>query len=659
MADEVIKCPRCGSADSIKHTDNGYVCSTCGATFKDDSLKKALDAINDRFDEEDQKRIANLKKMLWSKIHEKYLDSDEIHNLCHGIKGFIAEDPFANFFYVASADFSSGANETALCKYLDDLDVEENADDMDVFIPFLLKSVTPRNTKSIGRLIERAYKNSDPEQYQKYIDVLESEAQKIEEGVYDPGDHRTFYILHSSKDLAQVEKLVTFLEEAGETCFYSERNLQRGNGCCENYSKNIETAINSCDAVILVSSTNSRNKAGDVKKEMELLDASDRKREKPIIRIEYIVDEYKNTGFDAIVKKYFPSNKCYDFGQIIEKFTQSKEQDDSDVGVYEMPIQFSDEKAVKYCKLCGSEVPLNKNFCPDCGSGSFVETREEYIRLRRESAKELENIKEKERLLEEAERRNKSAIYVESRETPRPQEEPDRHNIDYTQHEEEYVERRDPRNKAGQPSNKTPHRSLFDDATNAKPKGSRDEEPNHHRIGAFYPVEIGQRISFPDEVTKISVVSKYDIRVSNISVSCCAFCLSANEKVLSESDFVFFNNPSSLNCSVRLETDEKNNTETLDVYLNRINYDIETIRLIYSVISDNPRNNFNAVKSLSISIDIDGDTYNYVLKDIGKVQNVTALEFYRYKNKWKIRSCCHKMDSSLEEICKQYNLKVS
>ncbi len=170
-------------------------------------------------------------------------------------------------------------------------------------------------------LIERAFKNTDLQKFEHYISLLEAEAQKISEGIYETVLSRDVFIAYSSKDMDKVLSLLQTLEENGFTCFAAMRNLQHGRNAVANYEQALQTAMDNCAILIFVSSKNSRSFACDAlkqelpylkRKEMENAPLEYRngtysslpaRYKKP--RIEYRLDNERTLAADMLLKEFF------------------------------------------------------------------------------------------------------------------------------------------------------------------------------------------------------------------------------------------------------------------------------------------------------------------------------------------------------------------
>lgn len=307
-------CPTCGNnrRERFKKEDRGYTCQACGSWISNETVERENEALKKAFkgvlDEGKLEQIANLRSDLSVKLDEDDIDSEEIVRICKEIKKYLSYDFRANFYETVNS-----GNKTRINNFLDKIDVKEQRDFIPEVLNFMIKSLKKEYFNSVKSLLNRAYETKDTthDEYAKIAGYYEEEAKKVGESVYDPDYPRDAFILYSSKDTEVVTKLVNHLEAQGFSCFVAFRNLQHGIGAVRNYQDYIYRAIDSCTAVIMVSTINSRSYGCDaVELEIKYIEHKEKdyppeKRRKP--RIEYRVGKAKEekVAGDVIVKNFF------------------------------------------------------------------------------------------------------------------------------------------------------------------------------------------------------------------------------------------------------------------------------------------------------------------------------------------------------------------
>ncbi|MBQ7369977.1 MAG: toll/interleukin-1 receptor domain-containing protein, partial [Clostridia bacterium] len=307
-------CSKCGG--SLVKNGDLYQCAYCHTDFKADNLEKEKKALAELLDEQKQEKLSNLRRLLWTEIHEEYIDSEKIVELCSSIQKISPDDFEAKFFTLAN-----GGSEAQINAFLRGVDFSDSAQAVwaEEMVRFMLKSLRAKNLLAVQNLIERAFKNTDLAKYEKYSTVFSREAERVSRGVYEPSLPRDVFVMYSSKDMQTVESLVETLEERGLTCFVATRNLQHGRGATANYQQALETAMSACKTIVFVSSKYSRSMSCDaVRVEIPYFMAKD-KENSPFefrqrydkmpaqykkSRVEYRLDN-ESSAENSIVKEFF------------------------------------------------------------------------------------------------------------------------------------------------------------------------------------------------------------------------------------------------------------------------------------------------------------------------------------------------------------------
>ena len=309
-----IYCRKCGGTLE-RISEEQYKCAHCRSVFYEDHLKREIQMLNNILDTAKQEKLSNLRRLLWTELKKEYTNSEEIISYCKEIKKLYPEDYYANLYSVLNGGSDAEVNE-----FLDKTNAVEYSEDIPDILSFMLKSLKSANLISVADLIERAY-GSDRGQYEKYMTEFEAEAEKVEQGVYDPSFPRDVFVMYSSADMPKVKSLTGYLEEQGITCFVAARNLQHGRGAVANYQKSLETALDNCKSIVFVSSKNSRSlKCDAIRLEIPYVQKKDflnapghlrnrydtlpEKYKKP--RVEYVIDSYTGkNAVERISKEFF------------------------------------------------------------------------------------------------------------------------------------------------------------------------------------------------------------------------------------------------------------------------------------------------------------------------------------------------------------------
>ncbi len=280
-----------------------FECEYCHRQYNDIVIERAYkklenslkakfgDLVHEEIVKNEQEKFRPLLSQLWQKSQEKYTDSKAILQICKQIKEIYPDNFIANFYEVANSGSVSQINE-----FLNGVDVVENSCFVEDIVNFLIKSLEMGNVASLNYLVERAYKNTDMELFERFSTLIETEAQKVDAGAYNTDIPRDVFMAYSSKDLPEVLKLVEAIESQGVNCFIAMRNLRHGRGAKANYETELKKAMDNAGMVVFVSSKNSRR-----------MDCDALKIELPYIKrkdIENIPAGYKNDYTDSRVLGY-------------------------------------------------------------------------------------------------------------------------------------------------------------------------------------------------------------------------------------------------------------------------------------------------------------------------------------------------------------------
>ena len=126
---------------------------------------------------------------------------------------------------------------------------------------------------------------------------------------------RDIFICHSSTDINKVNEILKKLEEDGNTCWISSRNIPWDS---DNYWLNIEKAIKSCDIFLCINSINTMQ-SNDCRREVEIARNLNKKR------IEYKLDDAKDI---TLFKKFFTGQWITNTNDLLEKVYDLKNKED-------------------------------------------------------------------------------------------------------------------------------------------------------------------------------------------------------------------------------------------------------------------------------------------------------------------------------------------
>ena len=408
MKFESLRCPYCGMEGQLERNGELWYCAYCGNNCTDDDTERAFarvqaalgaqlrGAIDEALLRTREEQYYNLRSLLWEKIHAKYIDSGAIVSVCRDIKKLEPHDFLASFFEVAN---SGTAEEVS--KFIHNISVKENAMFLDTVIDFMIVSLENEYIMPVSYLIERAYKGRDLPKFEDYSTKLETEAEKVDSGIYSTMLPRDVFIAYSSKDMDKVIELMNKLESNGLTCFVAQRNLQHGRGAVANYRTALRSAIDNSKMIVFVSSKNSRSFACDaLKEELGYIRESELKAAPPQYRSDYanLPSKYKKmrveyrlddtaTPVDRFVREFFANlDYCESPEKVLDRIVEysfygmGEEEEETPAPTYSSPIAASApiEENNVFCTSCGAKNRVGTKFCAECGGRSFAEKNEKY-----------------------------------------------------------------------------------------------------------------------------------------------------------------------------------------------------------------------------------------------------------------------------------------
>ena len=397
---EKLICSSCGS-DELKEKENGiYVCANCNAKYvlglnaKDSEyiISHTEKALWEQTVAKIEKVLFNLKKA----AQEEYIDDRALVSWCRELKKLIPDHFLANFYEKAI-----GSDKRALAEYIGSINTEDHYEDIPEILRFAIKLISGETLLALNNIISRAYENRDVVEYTKWNEILQVEQKKVDELVYDVTKRRDVFVAYKSEDMKEVERLVDKLEnEEGLECFVASRNLQHGR--ISDYDKKLEQAMDSCKAVVFVSSRMSR-RTGDARtKELKYIKEKDienapaeyrarneyikipKKYKKP--RVEYVVEPYAKITAEEYVKEFFDGYERVTKPNYAAVARSLFEQFDVPIEAEEVPqtAPVPEENNVKYCVGCGKRNTQDAKFCSACGTTEFVDSYEKYIEIKTE-----------------------------------------------------------------------------------------------------------------------------------------------------------------------------------------------------------------------------------------------------------------------------------
>nr|WP_280410884.1 TerD family protein [Nocardia asiatica] len=166
----------------------------------------------------------------------------------------------------------------------------------------------------------------------------------------------------------------------------------------------------------------------------------------------------------------------------------------------------------------------------------------------------------------------------------------------------------------------------------------------------------GQNLTLPAAARRVDVIIGWADSTAEVDAS--ALLLGADQKVRSDDDFVFYNQPRSTDGSVRFHgTDARSgNQARIDIELPTVPEDVHTIALVGSMDSGS----FGALGKLSLTILDDTGTplARFVTSEATTESAFLFGEIYRRAGAWKVRAVGQGWDSGLAGLATDFGVSV-
>lgn len=166
----------------------------------------------------------------------------------------------------------------------------------------------------------------------------------------------------------------------------------------------------------------------------------------------------------------------------------------------------------------------------------------------------------------------------------------------------------------------------------------------------------GQRLAIKDILKgKLKILFEFSSLLKPMDIDPYIFLLDINGKATKDESLVFFGNPTSKCNSVKYIE----NNKTIEIELDKVANYIQSISIAYSIYGDNPSNNFSKVISPKIRIfSDDKEKMEFSPTDLLIETTIVAIQFYRYKNEWKVNTVGSGYRNGLKKLCESYGLTV-
>ena len=129
-----------------------------------------------------------------------------------------------------------------------------------------------------------------------------------------------------------------------------------------------------------------------------------------------------------------------------------------------------------------------------------------------------------------------------------------------------------------------------------------------------------------------------------------AFMLNASGKVLRDEDFIFYNQPTSLDGAITLNYQQPEN-QIFSINLSKVNADVQKITIVIT-------NSQALSKSQSLQIDVRGELFYQPVKERLEEKSLILAEIYRHNNNWKFRAVGQGYKAGLAPLATGYGVDI-
>ncbi len=311
-----LTCPRCGG--ELEGDGGIFVCLHCERRWERETIDD-YEKIFEKFDvalrEQRMEDLAALTRRRYAEAHKEFVSNEELERICKKILDLNPDDFYAQFYLATCKE------DYSLEEFLYSLNIARHYYDIEDMLNYLIRGLQARWINAVSTLIENAYKSRDIDKYDKYRTRFEKMADNVDNGIFEPTLPRDIFIAYSSSDMKKVNELLRVLEEEnGLSCFVAARNLRHGSGAVENYREAIKTAMNNCNAVVFVSSENSRNNRCEAMSELNYI-----KDNLPKMgRIELLASAYKGNAIERVFTRFFNGLEyCTSAQEVAERYVDN------------------------------------------------------------------------------------------------------------------------------------------------------------------------------------------------------------------------------------------------------------------------------------------------------------------------------------------------
>ena len=301
-------CTRCGSHHLEKQSETEYKCLSCDAIITKEKAVNFEKEYRKLLEEGKSVDIANLR-YLARKALEGHIDKDSLIKYSQDILRILPED-ILSLFYIKYINREKNPFEYE--SFLKRINSEATQTEVDEIIDIIITNARFREKDEIINIINKFYKGRED----KLTELEKALKQRTKEIDLFSDIPRDVFICHSSLDKDKVNEILKMLEEDGNTCWISSRNIPWDS---DNYWDNITKAIKSCNIFLCLNSINTMQ-SNDCRREVEIASSLNKKR------IEYKLDEARDI---TLFKNFFTGQWITNINDLLIKVYDLKHKEET------------------------------------------------------------------------------------------------------------------------------------------------------------------------------------------------------------------------------------------------------------------------------------------------------------------------------------------
>lgn len=333
---KTLICTRCGSHHLTQKNETEYICESCDAIITKEKALNFEKEYRKLIEEGKNVDINNLRNLV-KKSLEGHIDKESLIKYSQEILKILPDDTLS-MFYIKYINRSKQPLDYE--NLLESLINKATITEVNDIIDMIVNSASNRDKEKVIKLANHFYGD---EYNEKINESLEQRKKEID---FFSDVPRDVFICWSSKDKIEVDKILKALEEDGNTCWISSRNIPWDS---DNYWANITKAIKSCNIFLCINSENTMQ-SKDCMKEIEIATSLDKKK-----RIEYKLDDAKEI---TLFKRFFTGQWITSIDDLLNKIYDLKHKEKS---LKAKALSYLDAKEYKKAKEVFEEVKTISN----------------------------------------------------------------------------------------------------------------------------------------------------------------------------------------------------------------------------------------------------------------------------------------------------------